>query len=162
MMFLLIIIFAQSSTATGVVPYPHCSASERGLWIGSQSFADTYNRVSHSSLGAADKTSCKLVELFASSGLSPLCANCLGTATQRGRDHCFLECIGDAQRPPCRECFGKSCLKEFLDCTGALSEAELPQPAAPETTTPAPVRTRKIKILNMLGISSPVSTGANA
>ena len=117
-----------------------CSATERGLWVGVQPFADRYETCSRSSFGVAAKTSDCIKTSFP--GLTASCSQCFGDAAECGRDNCTLECIGSSSAPRCLDCIKLNCTPKMKTCVGAASDAELPlTPTDKTATTAAPATT---------------------
>jgi hypothetical protein len=120
-MRIIVALFVASAIAT-----PQCTTEERAVWIGSDEFSENYRKASASSFGDAAKTTDKLAKIYP---ISRSCLACLGTATECSRDNCMMECAADPSTAKCLGCIDTYCISALLECTGAESKAELPNPA---------------------------------
>ncbi len=103
-----------------------CSDADRANYIygGNHQFAAVWRQCGVSSWGDPAKTQACIVTQF--TALSTSCADCFGSFTRCGTEHCFTKCALAPYGNACATCSENACISAWTQCAG-LSSQDLPR-----------------------------------
>jgi hypothetical protein len=127
---------------------PNCTPQELDVWRGKMDFSRDLSRMAKAGLGLPVLVRPKLIEAW-NGKLSEDCVECFVVNVFCGATKCPLVCARSSFSKECLECVDRECVPALRKCIGAINGDDMP-PIPPEeevqSTTPAPIRTRKVKV----------------